>query len=148
MERSSAGSSTQGLSRRTVARGAAWTLPAVAIAAAAPAATASQVPPAADSLYLAGPASTTRNTSVVYRVYGQADGDLGGEYPSGTTLTFPAGFVITAVPSGGGVVNGQVVTFPGGTGGSVRGYWSVAGQKIVVGEAPGLDGGSVTTTVS
>lgn len=147
MERSSTGSRTQGPSRRTVARGAAWSLPAVAVAAAAPAASAS-APPVADSLYLAGPASTTLNTSVVYRVYGQADGDLGGQYPNGTTLTFPAGFVITAVIAGGGVQDGQKVTFPSGTTGGVRGYWTTSGNQTVIGTAPGLNPGSVTTTVS
>ena len=135
-------------SRRTVARGAAWSLPVVAIAASAPAMAASPPPPAADALYIAGPTSTSVNTSVVYRVYGQADGDLGGQYPAGTTLVFPAGFVITAVTAGGGVISGQTVTFPAGTTGAVRGYWTVTGAQTVAGQAPGLPDGSITTNVT
>lgn len=135
------------VSRRAVARGAAWSMPVVAIAASAPRAAASPPPPPADALYIGGPTTTSVGSSVVYRVSGQADGDLGGEYPNGTTLTFPDDFVIEGVTAGGGVVNGQTVTFPAGTSGAVRGHWTTAGTKTVVGQAPGLDDGSVTTTV-
>lgn len=133
-------------------RGVAWSVPVVAIAAAAPSASASTAPPAADALYIAGPTTakvgnpTTNNYT--YRIYGQANGDQGGEYPTGTTLRFPADFVIVSVGSGGGIISGQNVIFPAGTEGSVRGYFTTTGSKTITATAPGLDDGSITTTVN
>lgn len=138
------------LSRRTVAKGAAWSAPVVAMAAAAPRAAASAAPPDAVRLGVRGSSGSITQTFKFTLDGIDAEGDEGAEYPAGTTLAFPSGFTYTAIENGGVVAqaNPLIVEFPAGAIGVVRGKFSTKGTYTISATGPGLPEASTTVTVS
>lgn len=133
-------------SRRTVARGAAWSLPVVALAAAAPKAAASPPPPAATDFGYSGPTTPKVGTVYTYSIYGLDEyGNEPAALPAGASITLPSDF--TGPFTTNGVVTGNTtVTFPEGTtNGFIKGKFVTPNLSIeIVYAAPGL--GSTTAT--
>lgn len=104
---------THGLSRRTLVKGAAWSVPVVAVAVATPLAAASATPPAATFWATGATVSVVSGNVTNFTVEGSdADGNL-ALLPSGTSVTIvPDAGVTLAVVNAIGIV---VTTNPDGS---------------------------------
>ncbi|WP_148043399.1 hypothetical protein [Flexivirga caeni] len=144
-------------SRRTIAKGAAWAAPVVAIGAAAPAASASTTPPPPKAVRLGvlGQSGSVGDT-FSYTLQGfDSSAHPGAEYPDGTTITFTDGFTIdpSSLSAGATIISQAppTVSFPAGVMGFVSGTYADPGTYSFT--AAGPAGSSVqsysgTSTVS
>lgn len=107
--------STAGISRRTVVRGAAWSLPVIAVAVSAPLAAATTVLPPATDWYTGGSTGIASGAVMVYTLTGQnSEGDQ-AEIPAGTSVKVTAlngvDLVLTGTPVGCTVTDNGDGTF-------------------------------------
>lgn len=137
-------------SRRAVARGAAWSLPVVAIAASAPVASASTTPPppAATDLGVGGPSNPTVGKNATFFVYGiDENGGTPATYPAGTLLTVPANFTISSTSGTIQPGTSTTIIFPPGERGTVTGKFTSPGAATITASAPGFDPAELNVTV-
>lgn len=136
------------VTRRDVTRAAAWSLPVVAVAAAAPAASAS---PVVITLLITGPTAATADGSTMYSYAVKAVDQHGqpADYPDGTRLVPPQAFSPRALWGGGWSWSDYQLTLYAGRDGGLSGVFQGGpGQRVFNAYLPGASTPSATKTVT
>lgn len=141
----SSASNEHSVTRRTVARAAAWSAPVVAMAAAAPAATAS---PEVVVLIIKGPTNVVSGSTASYSLSAVNGSGSAILLPEGCRLTVPAEFTPSSVWSGGWSWQTYELTTGSDVTSGIYGTWGGSGAKHFWAYLPGSNTVVASKTVT